>query len=113
MPYLKNIIDGATYMQLGATLKLNEKNSISIETKYFTLGDIIFTDIVGNVTGSNTTKEISQGVKFAHAFNENFSLGVGAKYFYSNIAGDQYVGGRKTRNINSFALSNLPLLENA
>ena len=103
MPFLRDIIDSVSIRQIGASFKINNKNSISIQIKYFDLGNIIFTDIVGSVTGNYEPKEFSQDVRFTHAINEHWSGGIGIKYILSNLTGGRYIQGVESKAVNSFA----------
>ena len=103
MPYLRDIIDGVSIRQIGASFKINNKNSISIQLKYFDLGNITFTDVIGNVTGTFHPRELSQDIRFTHAINEHWSGGIGVKYILSDLAGGQYVQGSESKAMNSFA----------
>ncbi|MCB0429955.1 MAG: type IX secretion system outer membrane channel protein PorV [Flavobacteriales bacterium] len=61
--------------------------------RYFSLGDITFTDIVGNVTGNFNPNEFAVDFSYARMLSENWSGGLSLRYIYSNLTGGFVVDG--------------------
>lgn len=57
--------------------------------KYFSLGQINFTDNNGQSLGTGRPNEFEMSGTYARKLSENFSIGVAAKFIYSNLAAGQ------------------------
>ena len=64
-----------------------------LSMRYFSLGNIQFTDESGIETGQFNANEFSLGGHYAHLITENLSVGGGLRFIYSNLVGAQNVGG--------------------
>ena len=104
LPLQSPFINDIYFLQFGAAYSINKKNIISIGTKYFSLGNVTFTDIVGNVTGESKPYEFIQDVRITHAFSDYWSAGITAKYFISNLREGLYIQGSESKPVNSFAV---------
>ena len=104
MPLDRDINEDYKFHQLSLSFKLNSRNAISFGAKYNKQANIVFTDIVGNPTGTNKPKEFCYDMKFTHAFSDNWSGGIGIKYYSSDLFGDNYISAMKTQDVKSFAI---------
>ena len=64
--------------------------------RYFSLGDITFTDIVGNTLGQYKPHEFAIGGSYARKLSDDFSLAISGRYIYSNLTGGQSAGEIET-----------------
>ncbi len=78
---------------LGGYAKLNERQVIAASARFFSLGDITYTNDNGEVTGTGNPSELETNIGFAQKLTDNFSAAVNGKFIYSNLAGGQFVGG--------------------
>ncbi len=92
-PWLRNIVDDMSLSYVSGYKKLSETSSISLSLLYFDLGDIQFIDELRNPIQDFNPKEYAVSVSYGQALSENFSLGVGARFIRSNIAGNINVSG--------------------
>ena len=78
---------------LGGYAKLNERQVVAASARFFSLGDITYTNDNGEVTGTGNPSELETNIGFAQKLTDNFSAAVNGKFIYSNLAGGQFVGG--------------------
>ncbi|MBF9253547.1 type IX secretion system outer membrane channel protein PorV [Pontibacter sp. 172403-2] len=95
-PWLRNIVDDMSLSYLSGYKKLNETSAISLSLLYFDLGDIQFIDANRNPIQDYSPKEYAISVAYGQALSENLSLGIGARFIHSNLAGNVNVGGGST-----------------
>ena len=62
--------------------------------RYFSLGDIAFTDNNGESLGNGRPNEFELAGAYARKLTDNLSAGLSLKFIYSNLAADQTVEGR-------------------
>ena len=74
-----------------------------MELRYFTLGDITFTDVIGNNLGQYKPSEFALGSSYSRKLSDQFSLAISARYIYSNLTGGQSAGGIATNAGQSIA----------
>ena len=97
-PWLRSLqIDDIYLAYLSGFKKIDEVSSIGMSIRYFSLGSITFTNDRGDHTGNYTPNEFEFMAGYARKLSENFSVGVGLKYIYSNLAAGQMVNGVNIR----------------
>ena len=96
VPWLRALVPDINLQYIGGYYKLNEKEAIGYELRYFSLGDITFTDISGNVIGQYKPNEMAIGSAYSRKLSRNFSLAISGRYIYSNLTGGQSAGGTET-----------------
>ena len=67
-----------------------------MELRYFSLGDITFTNQSGGTIGQYKPSEFSLGTAYSRKLSEKFSLAISGRYIYSNLTGGQSAGGIPT-----------------
>lgn len=91
-PWLKRLVNDVYLASLAGYHKLDEDQAISASLRYFSLGQIQFTDNFGNPLQSFNPREFGIDVGYSRKLGERTGFGVGLKYIYSNLAGGS-VGG--------------------
>jgi hypothetical protein len=86
-PWLRNLVPDISLSYLTAYYQLDKRSAVAGSLRYFSLGQIQFTDNYGASTGNFTPNEFALDLGYATKLNENFSLGVAFRYIYSNLAG--------------------------
>jgi len=94
-PWLKNLVPDINLAYLSGFKKLNNGQTVAATLRYFSLGNIDFTDINGNNIGSFKPAEFAFDMAYARKLSENFSGGIAVRYIYSNLAG--IAGGENYR----------------
>lgn len=91
-PWLKRIVPDVYLASLAGYHKFNENEAISASLRYFSLGQIQFTDNFGNPLQSFNPREYGIDLGYSRKLGPKTGFGVGLKYIYSNLAGGS-VGG--------------------
>lgn len=102
-PWLRNLVDDINLAYLTGYKKLGDVQAISASLRYFSLGDIIFTNIDGEVQGQQSPNEFALDFAYSRLLSETFSGSVALRYIRSDITAGQMVEGRETHAGNSFA----------
>lgn len=85
-PWLKKVVNDV-YMASGAGYyKIDENQAISLNLRYFNLGEIQFTDQNGNLNGTGRPNEFGVQLGYSRKLGDKTGIGVGLKYIYSNLA---------------------------
>jgi hypothetical protein len=78
--------------------QLDEEQAISGSIRYFSLGNIQFTDFNGNPLQSFRPREYSIDFGYSRKLSERLSAGIALRYINSNLAGNQQVSGVQYRS---------------
>jgi hypothetical protein len=93
-PWMRNLGLNDVYLAyLAGYFKLDDLQTIGFGLRYFSLGDIEFTDDQGQSLGQGRPNEFEVSAAYARKLTEKFSAAVGAKFIYSNLASGQIVQG--------------------
>lgn len=86
-PWLKDLGLNDVYLISGAGYyKLNDQEAISGSLRYFSLGNIQFTDNFGNELTSYRPREFSIDAGYSRKLSDKLSVGVALRYINSNLA---------------------------
>ena len=96
VPWLRALVPDINLSYLAGYRKLNDNEAIAMELRYFSLGDITFTDITGYTIGQYKPSEFALGTAYSRKLSDNFSLAIAGRYIYSNLTGGQAAGGIPT-----------------
>lgn len=96
-PWLRQLVPDINLGYLSFYKKLNKQSVVSFAMRYFSLGSITFTDITGNTIGTFNPEEYSLDAGYALKLTDNFSVGMAARYIYSNLTGGVNVSGEYTQ----------------
>jgi len=77
--------------------KLDERQAIGFSLRYFSLGNIDFTDDMGGSLGTGQPNEFEIAAGYSRKLSEKLSAGVAAKFIFSNLATGQQVEGIEIR----------------
>lgn len=95
-PWLRNLASDINLSNLSGYYRLNERNTIGASLRFFSLGEITFTDNAGNETRTHKPTEFELLAGYAFKLNNKFSLGLNGKFIYSNLTANTSVGGGST-----------------
>jgi hypothetical protein len=76
--------------------KIKKKQSIGLGLRYFSLGQITFTDNTGQTIRDFRPYEMAVDGHYARALSKNFGVGVGLRFIYSNLANNITPQGGET-----------------
>jgi hypothetical protein len=93
-PWLKDLGLNDVYLaSLAGYYKLDEVQAISGSLRYFSLGNIQFTDNLGNDLNSFRPREVAVDAGYSRKLSDRLSLGIALRYINSNLAGGQAISG--------------------
>lgn len=102
-PWLRALVPDINLAYLSGYYKLKKSGTVAASLRYFSLGDITFTDIVGNTIGQFRPNEFAFDVGYATKLGDRFSGGGAIRYIHSNLTGNINVEGSATHPGNSMA----------
>jgi hypothetical protein len=103
-PWLRALVPDISLSYVSGYKKLNDKSAIGGSLRYFSLGDIKFTNDQGDAIGDFNPAEFAFDLGYSQKFGERLSAGIAARYIYSNLTGGINVGGSNTQAGKSFAV---------
>ncbi len=92
-PWLQNLANDINLSHLAGYVQLNNSNFVGGTLRYFSLGEIIFTDEVGSETMRHTPTEMEILGGYAYRLNERNSLGINGKFIFSDLTRGLVVPG--------------------
>ena len=93
-PWLKDLGLNDVYLAaLSGYYKLDENQAIDGSVRYFSLGNIQFTDNLGNDLNSFRPREFGIDFGYSRKLSEKIGVGVALRYIYSNLAGGAATNG--------------------
>lgn len=103
-PWLSKLVPDISLAYLTGYSKINDNSAWSAALRYFSLGNIQFTDETGEIYGTYDPNEYTFDFAYGMKFNNNLSGGLAMRYIYSNLTGNQFVAGQETEPGNAFAV---------
>jgi hypothetical protein len=92
-PWLSDLKLNDVYLAtLGGYYKLDETQAISASLRYFSLGNIQFTDFSGNALQSFRPREFAFDAGYSRKLSNKMGLGIGLRYISSDLAGGSVNG---------------------
>jgi len=85
-PWLKDILNDVYLASVAGYYKFDDQQALSASLRYFSLGNIQFTDNLGNDLNTFRPREFGIDVGYSRKLSEKAGIGVGLKYIYSNLA---------------------------
>jgi len=103
-PWLRNLgIPDINLVYLSGFYNIGEKGgTIGSSLRYFSLGEIDFTDILGTPVGSDKPNEFALDVAYARKVSDVLSAAVSLRYIHSRLASNNNVSG-DLKPVNSVA----------
>ena len=87
-PWLKDLGLNDVYLLAASGFKkLDEFSAISASMRYFSLGNIQFTDNNGQPIGTGNPREWGLDLGYSRRLSDKLSVGLAGRYIYSNLAG--------------------------
>src|SRR5215210_1777431 len=103
-PWLNDLGLNDVYLaSLAGYHRVNEEQALSASIRYFSLGNIQFTDFAGNDLQSFRPREFSIDFGYSRKLSERLGAGIALRYINSNLAGGQAVNGVQYKSGNAVA----------
>lgn len=103
-PWLRALVPDINLSYVSGYKKIGKDKAIGASLRYFSLGDIKFTDDLGNAIGDFNPAEFAFDMGFSQKFGDRFSGGIAARYIFSNLTGGIDVSGSNSQAGKSFAV---------
>ena len=97
-PWLRNLIPDINLAYLTGFYRVDDQQVISTSLRYFSLGNIIFTDITGTVTGQYNPNEFAVDAGYSRLFTDNFSGGIAFRFIRSDLTSGQHTADGQETN---------------
>lgn len=91
-PWLQRLVPDINLAYLSGYYRLDERNVIGGSLRYFSLGQIGFTDNIGTPIGSANPYEMAVDAVLSRKFGENFSLGTAVRFIRSDLGSGMLAG---------------------
>lgn len=96
-PWLRALVPDISISYLSGYYKIDKMSAVGASLRYFSLGNIQFTDQFGNNTIQFTPNEFALDLSYSRKLSPRFSGGLAARYVNSNLTGGQTVGQAASR----------------
>ena len=96
-PWLRALVNDINLAYLAGYKRLDRFSTIGASLRYFSLGNITFTDNFGTTIRDFKPNEFALDLVYSRKLSDNFSAGISARYIYSNLTGGTSVGGADTK----------------
>lgn len=96
-PWLRKLVNDINLAYLSGYRKLDDRSAVAASLKFFSLGDITFTDNEGNVVGNFRPSEFAVDAGYSRKFSEKVSGAANGRFIYSNLTQGQTVQGQSTK----------------
>ncbi|MCB9225455.1 MAG: type IX secretion system outer membrane channel protein PorV [Crocinitomicaceae bacterium] len=91
-PWLRQLVDDIHLSYIAGYGKIGKRHAIGGSLRYFSLGNITFTNNVGQVIRDFNPNEFEVLGGYAFKLSDRSSVGMNAKFVYSNLTGGTNVG---------------------
>tara|TARA_R110002072_G_scaffold173250_7_gene327898 strand:+ start:3846 stop:5132 length:1287 start_codon:yes stop_codon:yes gene_type:complete len=102
-PWLRNLVGDISLSYVTGYFRLSKIATLGTSLRYFSLGDITFTDVNGGVIGNFKPNEFAFDVAYAMQLSTNLSFGVSLRYINSNLTNGVTVDNNATKPGQSIA----------
>ncbi len=102
-PWLRQLVNDINLAYIAGYKKIGGGQTISSSLRYFSLGDITFTDINGSVVGQHKPNEFALDLGYSRLLGKNLSGSIALRYINSNLTGGYSGTGQQTRAGQAFA----------
>lgn len=102
-PWLRNLIPDINLAYLTGFFRVDDQQVITTSLRYFSLGNITFTNIDGSFLGQYNPNEFAIDAGYSRLFTDNFSGGIAFRFIRSDLTSGQTSNGQDTKAGISFA----------
>lgn len=86
-PWLGKIVNDMWISSLSGFYKIDREQAVAVSFKYFDLGEISFRGYNNEPLGDFNPKEAAFDATYSRMLTDNFSIGLSARYIFSNLTG--------------------------
>jgi hypothetical protein len=96
-PWLRQLTNDIHLSYVAGYYNINDMHAVGGALRYFSLGEITFTDIQGNIIRDDKPSEWEITAGYAFRTSRRTSVGLNGKFAYSNLTGGLTVQGTNTK----------------
>jgi len=96
-PWLRQLVKDVWLGSIYGSKIIDDKSALSASFRFFSLGDITFTNIQGEVIGNYIPVEYALDFAYSRKLSEHWSGAVAFRYILSNLTNGQEVAGTTTK----------------
>lgn len=96
-PWLRKLTNDISLSYVAGYYKINSRMAVAGSLRFFSLGQITFTDASGNYIREDKPSEFELAGGYAFKLSDRASIGVNGKFAYSNLTGGLTVAGATTK----------------
>jgi hypothetical protein len=96
-PWLRSLVGDINLAYVAGYYKLDDISAVAGSLRYFSLGDITFTDNAGEVIGNYRPNEFSIDGTYSRKFSQTWSGAVAGRFIFSDLTQGIYVQGVQTK----------------
>jgi hypothetical protein len=94
---LRQLTNDIYLSYLSGYKRVKERHAVSGALRYFSLGEITFTDKNGEKIRNDKPSEFELAVGYAFKLSDRLSIGINGKFAYSNLTGGSTIQGAETK----------------
>lgn len=102
-PWLNRLVNDINLAHVSYTTKFDEKQGLALAMRYFSLGEINFRDQDNQPQGTGQPYELTLNAGYGLKLSNNFSMGVGLRFIYSDLTNGLQTAGIETTPGSSLA----------
>ena len=103
-PWLRALVDDMNLAYLSGVKRINKRQAWGAALRYFSLGNITFTDETGTTIRDFQPAEFSLDVGYSQKLSDKFSGGIAGRFINSNLTGGTNVLGANSKPGRSVAV---------
>jgi hypothetical protein len=92
VPWLRALVPDINLSYLSGFKRIDDMSAFGASLRYFSLGDINFTDENGSSLGSHRPYELALDGAYSRKLSEKFSLGLSLRFIYSDLTSSIKLG---------------------
>lgn len=96
-PWLHKLVSDINLAYLSAYYKVTDMDAIAMSLRYFSLGEITFTNEEGQVISNQNPNEFAIDFTYSRKLIDELSIAITPRFVYSNLTAGQFVGGQETK----------------
>jgi hypothetical protein len=102
-PWLRALVNDMFIAYLSGYTKMKNEQAIGASLRYFSLGNITFTDNNGNTIRDFKPNEFALDLAYSRKLSDYFSGGIALRFIHSNLTGGTQVEGQDSKAGNTVA----------
>jgi len=96
-PWLRNLVNDINLAYVSFYKRINPMSTFASTLRYFSLGEITFTDNAGQSLGTYKPNEFALDATYSRVLTDKLSLAVAGRFIYSDLTQGQFVQGVETK----------------